>query len=53
MSYSFADFRHDLAMELLAELPPEERLRGLLPEERLRGLTEVEIAQLKALLEQR
>ena len=38
MSYTFQDFRRDLARETLPELTPEERLRGLPPEERLRGL---------------
>jgi hypothetical protein len=38
MPYTFEDFRHDLALELVQELPPEERLRGLPVEERLRGL---------------
>jgi len=38
MPYTIEDFRKDLAKELLAEMPPEERLRGLPPEERLRGL---------------
>ena len=38
MSYTFQDFRHDVALEMLDRLPPEERLRGLPPEERLRGL---------------
>ncbi|WP_295453846.1 hypothetical protein [uncultured Thiodictyon sp.] len=38
MPYTFEDFRHDLALELVQELPPEERLRGLAPAERLRGL---------------
>ncbi|WP_296924409.1 hypothetical protein [Thiohalocapsa sp.] len=38
MSYTIEDFRRDVALEVLPELPPEERLRGLPPEERLRGL---------------
>jgi hypothetical protein len=38
MPYTFEDFRYDLALELVQELPPEERLRGLPVEERLRGL---------------
>ena len=38
MSYTIEDFRRDVALEMLPELPPEERLRGLPPEERLRGL---------------
>ena len=38
MSYTFQDFRRDLARETLPELTPEERLRGLPPEDRLRGL---------------
>jgi hypothetical protein len=46
MPYTFDDFRHDLALELLKELPPEERLRGLPPEEeRLRGLPPEELAR--------
>jgi hypothetical protein len=59
MPYTFADFRHDLALELLEELPPEERLRGLPPEElarrlspedRLLGLNAEELARLRELL---
>jgi len=38
MSYTFDDFRRDVARKMLPELLPEERLRGLPPEERLRGL---------------
>jgi hypothetical protein len=53
MSYTFEDFRHDLARELLQELPPEERLKGLPPEEILKGLGDEDIARLKALLESR
>jgi hypothetical protein len=45
MPYTFDDFRHDLALELLEELPPEERLRGLPLEERLRGLPPEELAR--------
>jgi len=37
-SYTFQDFRRDLARETLPELTPEERVRGLPPEERVRGL---------------
>ena len=36
MSYTFENFRQDLARELVLELPVEERLRGLPPEELLR-----------------
>jgi hypothetical protein len=43
MSYTFEDFRHDLARELLQELPPEERLKGLPPEQRLKGLPPEEL----------
>jgi hypothetical protein len=39
MTYTFEDFRHDLALELVKELPPEERLKGLSPEELLKQLT--------------
>jgi hypothetical protein len=53
MSYTFEDFRHDLARELLQKLPPEERLKGLPPEEILKGLSDEGIARLKALLERR
>ena len=38
MPYTFEDFRRDLALELVQELPPEERMRGLPSEERMRGL---------------
>ena len=60
MSYTFQDFRRDLARETLPELTPEERLRGLPPEDlvrglrtegRLRGLSDEDLAQLKDLLE--
>jgi hypothetical protein len=44
MSYTFEDFRQDLARELLQELAPEEILKGLGDEE---------IARLKALLDRR
>ena len=62
MSYSFDEFRYDLAKRLVHEYPlddlledfsPEERLRGLPPEERLQGLTEEEIEELKQILERR
>jgi hypothetical protein len=62
MPYTFEDFRHDLALELVQELPPEERLRGLPSEERLRGLSpedilggldDAERARLKELLERK
>ena len=36
MSYTFENFRQDLARELVLELPVEDRLRGLPPEELLR-----------------
>ncbi len=61
MSYTFDDFRRDVARKMLPELlpeerlrglPPEERLRGLPPEERLRGLSKEELARLRALLDQ-
>ena len=39
MSYTWVDYRRDLARENLHELTPEERLVGLSPEERLRGLS--------------
>ena len=45
MSYTFQDFRHDVALEMLDRLTPEERLRGLPPEERLRGLPPEELAR--------
>jgi hypothetical protein len=48
MTYTFEDFRHDLALELVEELPPDERLKGLPPEERLKGLLPEE--RLKGLL---
>jgi hypothetical protein len=38
MSYTFQDFRHDVALEMLDRLTPEERLRGLPPEELARRL---------------
>jgi tetratricopeptide (TPR) repeat protein len=38
MSYTIEDFHRDIALKMLPQLPPEERLRGLPPEERLRGL---------------
>ena len=47
MPYTFEDFRHDLALELLQELPPEVRLRGLPIEDPLRGLDDTERARLK------
>ena len=43
MSYTFENFRQDLARELVLELPVEERLRGLTPEELMRGLTPEEL----------
>jgi hypothetical protein len=52
MSYTFEDFRRDVARKMLPELLPEERLRGLPPEERLRGLSKEELARLRALLDQ-
>jgi hypothetical protein len=52
MSQTFEDFRHDLARELLQELPPEDRLRGL-PEDHLKGLSNEESARLKAPLQRR
>ena len=45
MSYTFQDFRHDVALEMLDRLTPDERLRGLPPEERLRGLPPEELAR--------
>ncbi|WP_157817849.1 hypothetical protein [Candidatus Thiodictyon syntrophicum] len=53
MSYTFQDFRRDLARETLPELTPEERLRGLPPEEVLRGLSDEDADRLKELLERR
>ena len=53
MPYTFDDFRRDLALELLQELPTEERLRGMSPEEILRGLDDAERARLKELLERK
>lgn len=62
MPYTFEDFRRDVAREVLPELspeerlrglPPEERLRGLAPEERLRDLDEVGLARLRELLDKR
>ncbi|MCS7044974.1 MAG: hypothetical protein NZO58_01330 [Gemmataceae bacterium] len=38
MPYTMDDFRKEVALEVLDQLTPEERLRGLAPEERLRGL---------------
>ncbi len=43
MSYTFEDFLHDYALEMLERLTPEERLRGLPPEELLRGLSPEEL----------
>jgi hypothetical protein len=60
MPYTFEDFRRDVAREVLPELPPEERLRGMRSEERLQGLTleerlrgldEKEMARLREILE--
>ncbi|WP_295427508.1 hypothetical protein [uncultured Thiodictyon sp.] len=51
MPYTFEDFRRDLALELVQELPPEDRLRGLAIEERLRGLDDAGRALLKELLD--
>jgi len=62
MSYTFEDFRRDLIREVLPELPPEERLRGLSPEQILKflrpedilsGLDEQGVARLKALLKKK
>jgi hypothetical protein len=38
MPYTMDDFRKEVAREVLDQLTPEERLRGLPAEERLRGL---------------
>jgi hypothetical protein len=38
--------------DLLATLPPEERLAGLSPEERLEGLTPAEVDRLRLMLQQ-
>jgi hypothetical protein len=43
MPYTMNDFRKEVALEVLDELSPEERLRGLPPEERLRGLSAKQI----------
>lgn len=43
MPYAVDDFRRDAAREILAEMPPEERLKGLTAEERLQGLPVEEI----------
>ena len=60
MSYTIEDFHRDIALKMLPQLPPEERLRGLPPEERLRGLppeerlrglSKEELARLRALLD--
>jgi hypothetical protein len=47
MSYTFENFRQDLARELVLELPVEERLRGLPAEERLHGLSDAELEYLR------
>jgi len=38
MAYTFEDFKREWTRQKLAEMTPEERVRGLPPEERLRGL---------------
>ena len=38
MPYTMEDFKREFKRDFIAELTPEERLRGLPPEERLRGL---------------
>lgn len=38
MPYTLTDFRKEVALEVMDELSPEDRLRGLPAEERLRGL---------------
>lgn len=43
MPYTMNDFRKEVALEVMEELSPEERLRGLPPEERLRGLSAKQI----------
>ncbi len=38
MAYTYENFYHDIAVEYLQTLPPEERLKGIAPEERLKGI---------------
>jgi hypothetical protein len=45
MPYTMDDFRKEVALEVLDQLTPEERLRGLPAEERLRGLPAEELAK--------
>jgi hypothetical protein len=42
----------ELYDEIIANIPPERRLKGLKPEDRLKGLSRAERARLRALLEQ-
>ena len=62
MAYTFEDFKREWTREKLAEMTPEERLRGLSPEDlvrslrpedRLLGLSTEELVRLKDLLERR
>jgi len=62
MAYTFEDFKREWTREKLAEMTPEERLRGLSPEDlvrslrpedRLLGLSNEELVRLKDLLERR
>ena len=59
MTYTFEDFRRDVALEVLPTLPPEEllqkfspedRLKGLSPKDLLQGLSVEQLQQFKALL---
>ena len=45
MPYTMDDFRKEVALEVLEELTPEQRLRGLPAEERLRGLPPEQIEE--------
>ncbi len=49
MPYTMEDFKHDVALEHLSSLSPEERLQGLSVERRLQGMS---IEELEAYLEQ-
>ena len=62
MAYTFEDFRREWTRQKLAEMTPEERMRGLppedllrrlRPEDRLLGLSDEELVRLKDLLERR
>jgi hypothetical protein len=53
MPYTMADFRRDLAKELLEEMTPQERLKGLTLEQLLEGLSAADIERLRAILNAR